>query len=299
MVTTSGERAREGTLELDDGRALGYAEYGRPDGAPIVYLHGMPGSRLDPVLLDEEYRQLGARVVALERPGYGLSTARRSWGLLDWPADVAAAADRLEIERFAVIGYSSGGKYAAACAHALPDRLTGAAIVSGVGPPAIPRFREGLGRTDRLSMTLARRARPLALAYWRIARRMAERRPESFLGEFEKELSKPDKAVFVEPEVRKFVLATSREALRTGAAGVVHDSAIQARTWGFGLEEIRIPVHLWHGDRDEIVPLHHATYAAETIPDATLTVFEGVGHLVASRFGEVAAALIGQKRGAR
>jgi pimeloyl-ACP methyl ester carboxylesterase len=292
-MTTLRERARDGTLRLDDGRALGYAEYGEPTGAPIVYLHGMPGSRLDPALLDEEYRRLGARVVALERPGYGLSTARRSWGLLDWPVDVAAAADRLEIERFGLIGYSSGGKYAAACAHALPDRLTGTAIVSGVGPPTTPRFREGLGRTDRLSMTLAIRARPLARAYWRIARRMAERKPESFLGEFEKELSEPDKVVLGEPEVRKLMLATSREALAAGAAGVVQDSAIQARAWGFGLEEIRAPVHLWHGDRDEIVPLHHSKHASETIPNATLTVFEGAGHLVAARFSEVAAALIG------
>ena len=144
-MAASGEPVREGTLELDDGRALGYAEYGQPDGAPIVYLHGMPGSRLDPAALDEEYRQLGARVVALERPGYGRSTKRRSWGLLDWPADVVAAADRLELERFAVIGYSSGGKYAAACAYALPDRLTGTAIVSGVGPPTTPNFRDGSG----------------------------------------------------------------------------------------------------------------------------------------------------------
>src|SRR3954452_15297076 len=68
-MAASGEPVGEGTLELDDGRALGYAEYGQPDGAPIVYLHGMPGSRLDPAALDEEYRQLGARVVALERPG--------------------------------------------------------------------------------------------------------------------------------------------------------------------------------------------------------------------------------------
>ena len=288
----AGGPVREGTLELDDGRALGYAEYGQSDGTPIVYLHGMPGSRLDPAALDQEYRQLGARVVALERPGYGLSTRRRSWGLLDWPTDVAAGADRLGLERFAVIGYSSGGKYAAACAYAMPDRLTGTAIVSGVGPPTTPNFRDGLGRTDRLSMTLAHRARPLAHIYWRIARRMAERRPESFLGEFEKELSEPDKALFAEPEVQKFLLAVSLEALRGGATGIVQDSAIQARNWGFELEEIHAPVQLWHGDSDEIVPFHHSKHAAEKIPNATLTVFEGVGHLVASRFSEVAAALI-------
>src|SRR5256885_11275879 len=70
----AGGPVREGTLELDDGRALGYAEYGQSDGTPIVYLHGMPGSRLDPAALDQEYRQLGARVVALES---GLATACR------------------------------------------------------------------------------------------------------------------------------------------------------------------------------------------------------------------------------
>src|SRR5919198_12644 len=90
-MTTLGGRAREGTIALDDGRALGYAEYGEPGGAPILYLHGMPGSRLDPALLDEEYRRIGVREVAIERPGYGLSTARRAWGLLAWPADLAGA----------------------------------------------------------------------------------------------------------------------------------------------------------------------------------------------------------------
>src|SRR3954453_14744513 len=103
-MAASGESVGEGTLELDDGRALGYAEYGQPDGTPIGYLHGMPGSRLDPAALDEEYRQLGARVVALERPGYGLSSRRRSWGLLDWPADVVAGARRPRVGAFPALG---------------------------------------------------------------------------------------------------------------------------------------------------------------------------------------------------
>lgn len=291
-MAASDDRAREGTIDLGGGRVLGYREYGEAPGMPVVYLHGMPGSRLDPVALDEEYRQLGLRVVALERPGYGLSTARRTWGLLDWPGDAAIAADRLGIERFAVLGYSSGGKYAAACAHAFPDRVTAAAIVSGVGPPSIPRFRDGLGATDRLSMTLASRARPLALAYWRFARLLARRSPERFLAEFEKELSGPDKAAFADPNVRDIVLGTAREAMRAGVAGIVDDSAIQARPWGFDLGKIQPPVQVWHGDNDEIVPLHHATYLAESIPNATLTVLEGLGHLaVASRGGDIAAAI--------
>ncbi len=291
-MAVSDDRAREGTITLADGRVLGYCEYGDVTGSPVVYLHGMPGSRLDPVALDEEYGRLGVRIVAVERPGYGLSTPRRSWGLLDWPPDVSAAADRLGLERFAVLGYSSGGKYAAACAYALPDRVTGVAIVSGVGPPSTPRFREGLGATDRLSMTLATRARPLALAYWRFARLLARRSPARFLREFEKELSEPDKAAFADSNVREVVLRTAQEAMRGGVAGVVDDSTIQARSWGFDLETIRTPVQVWHGDNDDIVPLHHASYVADNIPGATLTVLKGVGHLaVTSRGGEIAAAI--------
>jgi pimeloyl-ACP methyl ester carboxylesterase len=289
---TPGAPARGSVVDLDDGRSLGYAEYGEPTGTPIVYLHGLPGSRLDPTPLDDDYRRLNVRVIAIERPGYGLSTPRRQWGILDWPVDIAAAADRLEIERFALIGYSSGGKYAAACAYALPDRVTGTAIVSGVGPPSTTDFRKGLNRTDRVTMTLGRRARPLALAYWRVVRWLVDSRPETFLGEFEKELSDSDKEVLSDPEFRQLVVATSREALRGGAGGIVDDATIQARPWGFELSEISTPVHLWHGDDDEIVHLHHARYAAERIPDARLTILEGVGHFVGPRFADIAEALL-------
>jgi pimeloyl-ACP methyl ester carboxylesterase len=95
------------------------------------------------------------------------------------------------------------------------------------------------------------------------------------------------------PKVREWALGTFREALRGGAAGVVQDAAIQARPWGFGLEQIRTPLQLWHGDRDQIVPLHHASYAAERVPDATLNVVEGTGHLLALSHGaEITRALI-------
>jgi pimeloyl-ACP methyl ester carboxylesterase len=292
-MAVSGEQAREGTLGLEDGRTLGYREYAEPAGPPLFYLHGMPGSRLEPALLEPEFQRVGVRLVALERPGYGLSSARRSSGLLDWPADVAAAADQLGIDRFAVLGVSTGGKYAAACAYALPERVSRVAIVSGIGPPMTPRFREGLTVIARTTMTLARHARPLALGYWHIARWMAEHRPQSFLAMLEKELSGPDKALYAGPRVREAALITFREALRGGAAGVVQDAVIQARAWDFRLEQIQSAVQLWHGDCDEVVPLHHSAYVAERIPRATLKVVEGTGHLLLlSHTAEITRALI-------
>jgi pimeloyl-ACP methyl ester carboxylesterase len=288
-MTALGERG----VDLDDGRTLGYREYGRRDGMPVIYLHGMPGSRLDVVGLEEDFLRVGARVVAVERPGYGLSSPRRSWGLLDWPEDVAKLADRLGLGRFALIGVSSGGKYVAACAYALPDRVTRAAIIGGLGPPSTPDFRHGLGRTVRITMTLGTRARPLASAYWRAPRWILKRYPQRFLGEFERELSEPDRQILADPSARQLLLDSFRESLKTGVAGVIDDATTQARSWGFELKQIQRPVHLWHGDRDALVPLHHAEHAAEQIPDSELTVLEGKGHLLFVTHGsEVITALL-------
>jgi len=117
------------THELEDGRTLGYAEYGAPDGRPVFVFHGFPGSRLTWSAFDPQdcAGELGLRVIAPERPGYGLSEFQRGRELLDWPEDVLALADPLGLERFAVLGLSGGGPYAAACAFKIPARLVATA----------------------------------------------------------------------------------------------------------------------------------------------------------------------------
>jgi pimeloyl-ACP methyl ester carboxylesterase len=282
---------RDRILQLRDGRELSYAEYGASAGTPVLYFHGLPGSRLDPELFAEQYLADGIRVVAPDRPGYGHTSPRRRWGLLDWVGDVVDLADFLGIGRFAVLGYSCGGKYAAACGFSIPERLSAVGILSGMGPPSMPGFRDGLDRADRLSMTLAMRARPLALLYWRLARRTVSRRPDSFVAEFEKELSDRDRVVIADPNFRRFLVDTTREALRQGPSGVVDDWAIQARDWGFGLDRIGTHVRFWHGDADESVPLSHSEHAAATIPNSDLTVSRGEGHLLINHFPEVVWAL--------
>lgn len=279
------------SAQLRDGRELSYAEYGSRSGTPVLYFHGLPGSRRDPALFAAEWEAAGVRLVAPDRPGYGGSTPRRGWSLLDWVGDVVELADALGIATFSVIGYSSGGKYAAACASAIPERVISVGIVSGVGPPSIPDFRDGLGKTDRLSMTLASRARPLALAYWRMVGVLVARRPESFVSEFEKELSEPDRRVVADPDFRAFLIQTSREALRRGPSGVVDDSAIQARDWGFRPGEIRSRVRLWHGDADALVPLSHSQRLNAAIPGSELTVFPGEGHLLIPHFPDIVTAV--------
>jgi pimeloyl-ACP methyl ester carboxylesterase len=264
-----------------DGRRLGYAEAGDLDGPPVFAFHGIPGSRSDFERLfgQQGLEGSGVRVIGIDRPGFGVSDFQQNRRFHDWPADVATVADHLGIDRFAVLGYSAGGPYVIACARALSGRLTFAGIVSGVGPAETPRFRDGMGKTDAIMTRLARIAPPLARLAIAQATRQAQRSPEKFSRTFDKELSPPDLEIHRDSATRQVVRDIFLESTRQGPAGVVHDYRIWARPSELAFEETDFPVRVWHGDLDEIVPMHHAQYVAGRLPKAEVTVLAGVGHL--------------------
>lgn len=124
------------THTLPSGRKLGYAEYGLPTGTPIIYQHGFPGSRLEAAYLDRAANRVGARIIAIDRPGFGWSSPVKERTVLSSADDVRSLADHLRLQRFGVMGVSGGGPYALACARALPaDRLRAVSIICGLGPP--------------------------------------------------------------------------------------------------------------------------------------------------------------------
>jgi pimeloyl-ACP methyl ester carboxylesterase len=282
------------TLRLSDGRTLAYTDYGDPEGAPVLYFHGIPGSRLDGTAyepLDDELKARGVRGIAPDRPGHGGSTQQPGRRLIDWPRDVVELADSLGLERFSVLGLSAGTKFALACGAALGDRVKAVGLLATVGPPETPRFRDGLGKTALVSMTLAPRWRSLAVAYWSVARLMVTRAPGLFMHQLEAELSPTDRALLSDPEVRRLALTTSRECLRPGVQGVVDEFLIQARPWGFQLAEVRPPVRLWHGETDRLAPLWHSEHVAQSVPDGELTVLPGQGHFSIPALPEIYARL--------
>jgi len=147
------------TIKLKDGRSLGYAEYGNPEGKPVFYFHGFPGSRLDWPFsdADDSAAQLNTRIVAVDRPGMGLSDFKRGREILDWPDDVIELADALQVDHFAVQGISGGGPYACACAFKISERLTTTAVslwngslrsTSYQGGDVLDHSREALGDTE-------------------------------------------------------------------------------------------------------------------------------------------------------
>jgi pimeloyl-ACP methyl ester carboxylesterase len=278
----------DNVLRLEDGRMLGYAEYGDPAGTPVFAFHGFPGSRLQFRVAGEAARKRGVRVIAPDRPGMGLSTFQAGRKLLDWPHDVRELADALGIDRFAVVGVSGGGPYVAACAYALRGRVTRAAIISGIGPLRGANSTEGMLIANRVSFGAQRWFPPLARALLWLMSTAASRGGGKAMERFLKALPEADQRVLARPDVREMFADADREAFRGGARGAALENSIYTRAWGFRLREITVPVDVWQGGADRNVPPAHARRQAGAIPDATLHFYPDEGHmLVIDRIDEI------------
>lgn len=277
---------------LADGRDLGWLELGSPAGMPVFVFHGTPGSRLQLAIEDSAIRAAGVRLVCPDRPGYGLSTFQPDRRLVDWPRDVAHLADHLEIDRFAVIGVSGGGPHAAACAALLGDRVTSAAIVSGVGPLADPRATEGMMLPNRIFTALSRRRSVVLHVVMYIEVGALRRWPSRALDLMVKQLPPPDVAILSRPEVRATFELDAVRSSRTAGWAAAQDFELFAADWGFDLGAIEVPVHIWQGDADLNVPPHHARLLHEAIPGSVLHELNGEGHfMVLDHFEEIGLAL--------
>ena len=282
----------DGTLQLADGRRIGYAQYGRPDGEPFFYFHGHPGSRLEARFAHQAAAEAGLRVIALDRPGYGLSDFQPGRVITDWPADVAQAAGLLHIGRFSVAGASGGGPYALACAWRLPDRVVQAAVISGVGPYQVPGITRGMRWQNRIGFTWGSRWPALARALMRSMHRSIASRPERTIEALGRAMSPADAAVVGRPNVRDVLITDLTEAFRQGIQGAALDVVLLGRPWGFSLREIHPEVYLWQGEADTLVPAAMGKYQAAQIPRSHLTLLPGEGHLlIIDRMPDLAAVL--------
>jgi len=271
----------ENVILLRDRRRLAYAEFGDPGGKPAFFFHGFPGSRLGAAIGDAGARRHGIRLIAPDRPGIGLSDFQPKRRITDWPGDVAQLADALGIDRFAVAGISGGGPYSLACASGIPERLTATAVISGVGPMSRAGASEGMTLANRIIFTLSRLS-PLTARIPMVLMDQATRRfGDRAIAQAMKAMPAPDRKVLEDPALMRMLKEDATEAMRHGTRGAALEGWLYTRPWGFRLEDIRVPVHLWQGGADLNVPIAMGREMAERLPNCIATFYEDEGHLLA------------------
>ncbi len=263
------------THRLRDGRLIGYAEYGDPNGTPWFFFHGSGDCRLLLEPLAGAALRAGVRLLAPDRPGIGLSEPDPGRTFLSWPADVAELADALSIGRFVVVGGGGGAVHALACALQIPSRLL-ATIISSCAPPHLEDMLESQG--DRLGVKVLRVA-PW-FGPWVFGKRAAKVRT-SPNGDWARRLAAnhgEDLVFYEAPGRQQSWQRMQLEAYRQGSAGVAQEMNLLARSWGFVLADVTTKVYLRQGDDAHLLaPAAHSI--ASALPDCDARFIPGGGML--------------------
>src|SRR6266576_497069 len=271
---------RQRILEIQDGAVLAFDEYGDPTGVPVIFCHGWPSSCTMAQLTDEPARALGVRIISPDRPGISASSLQPDRKLADWPRVIEGILDDLSIGKFRMLAISGGAPYAYATAAAMPNRVQAIAIVAGAIPMVELEDAKGLLPLYRWMLALYRSRPQLLRRLFCIARPILALRPPVRLRPLllKMLMLRPCDAESLR-DVAAFeaIFESQRRAWRGSAEGVMVDAQIYALPWGFSLEDIHIPVRLWHGKQDRAFSVHLAQEVAKRLPDCNARFIDNAG----------------------
>ena len=261
-------------LLLDDKYKFAWNEYGTPDGEPIFYFHGTPGSRLEASSADVIARDLGIRLIAPERPGYGNSEAQDEFSLLNWPNAVSQLADKLNLKHFSLIGYSGGGPYALACAHKIADRIKKITLIGSLAPFESDAMQKHINACFKPLYELTVTDYPLAMQ--QVSQLTSS--PEALLDALYTQLSAVDLTIVKQENFRALHLENMAQALNNGVHGFVNDLRNYTLPWQFGIHTIPHRIDIWHGCDDQNVGFAIGEYLAETMQNTSAHFLDKAGH---------------------
>lgn len=286
-------------LTLPDGRTLGYAQYGLPDGKPVLYCHGFPGSRIESALLHEDAKRLGLRIIAPDRPGMGWSSLDPNRTMLSTVKDMEVLVNHLELEKYGILGISGGGPYALACAKAHPaQKVRAISVVCGLGSYDMGFW--GMAWPNYLGWTYASWMTP-SIVRWYMAHEPAaklwmsyQERMENLEQAFAKgrhKMHPEDANLLGDRNIMRYQLANTKESL--GPHGLVNslsvDQKVLISNWGFRIGDIRrnLPVLLIYARPDQNVPLQNGQKINDRIgQSAQLVIKEDDTHASVSLYKE-------------
>lgn len=245
--------------------------------APLFF-HGQPGNRLFRHPDDALTSSLGVRLICIDRPGYGLSDFQLKRRLVDWPADVCALADALEIGKFSVLGFSAGGPYALACAHRIPERLIQVGAADSAPPMHLSEIYAAATSMIRINCWLTRHAPSAMNSWFRLFWRFSRRKPDTFLRMAGQQAGQVDKFVLSQPDIFAVLQEVWKENIRVDSLGYAYDTQILMKDWGFQLNDIQKEIYLWQGEADADTPSAWGHYFANELPNCRATFIPNAGH---------------------
>lgn len=281
-----------------DGRRLAYVEVGDSNGPLVIHNHGGPSSRLEVLLLAASAAANGIRLIGVDRPGMGQSSAQKVRSYTGWADDLTAIADALGYREFGVTGWSEGGPWAlAAAAYIDPGRLR---HVSSIAPGSYGAFGDNsaapyLSKVDALGGFLALRIRPAFRLMYAALGYSAKNMRDGFVRTLRKSVNEYDREVLSRPEVEKQFADAVAECFAHGSEGLVRDAELLYRQWDFDLSRISRPVHMWQGLDDRLVPDPINKAVSDAMPGAVWHPVEGAGHFVAIGSGDEILAVAAQE----
>ena len=273
--------SRELLIGSPDGRTLEAVEEGDQDGTLVVFHHGSPGAAVPFEPFGRAAAERGIRLVTISRAGFGASTRHSGRIVADAAADAAALADHLGAERFLTMGWSGGGPHALACAALLPDRVRAAATIAGVAPYDAQGldWTAGMGEDNQIEYPLAARDPDELLRWMRPhVEALGAVEPDEIVSELRSVISEVDEAE-VTGELGELMATSFHRAFLAGPWGWFDDDLAFVRPWGFELSSIGVPVSVWQGQQDLMVPFAHGQWLIEHVPTARSRLRPEHGHL--------------------
>ncbi|HEY5171415.1 MAG TPA: alpha/beta hydrolase [Acidimicrobiia bacterium] len=266
----------ESTLVLADGRVVGFATYGPNLGVPVVWCHGGPGSRLEPAGFEPFLERLGLRVIGIDRPGYGRSSLQPGRSIADWVPDCISVADALDVERFLAVGVSTGGAYALAVAATAPERVRAVVPCCAMTDMRHRPSRETMSKVHCHDLWNA----PDRAAAIEVARAAFGDDGSRYMSAADTELCAADMAFLERAATDPAQEVSMRAQFANGVQGYVDDRLADGPGWvSFDVAAVDCPVAVVHGSDDRIVDPVNARHTTSLIPQATLRIEDGHGHL--------------------
>lgn len=263
-----------------DGRAIAYAEYGAPDGIPVIFMHGGPGSRFEGAIFDKAAKQANVRIIAPDRPGLGESGMADEVSLQTTAEDMLFLAKQLELERPVLMGWSGGGVPAVVTGGRHPEAFAGVISLAGYTRLDREELEAMVPEPDQTAMQTMKKRPWRFRQFFRLTRFTARRLSGTYWRTLVRDASEPDKQVYATDGMREFLMTDQKEALRPGIDGIVADAKLSyAPDWGFETTTSCVRLHIYHGTDDTRVPLAFAKDLATRFPEANLHVIQDVGHM--------------------